>query len=77
MKNPNSPAFSPDGGEYGGLSKIEYVFIEILKSSITPGKIYTDVQMDAILQTANTFTKKVFSNKSDNLSNEENHYQRL
>lgn len=58
MKNPQNPVFSPYIDF--GLSKIEYIYIEILKSLIYPGKVYSEEEIEILLKNASLIAKKAF-----------------
>jgi len=58
MKYPQHPAFSPFTDI--GVSKIEYTYIEVLKSLIVPGKTYTEEEVNILLKNASFIARKAF-----------------
>lgn len=60
MKNPNEAAF-PGGLITEGLTRKEYVFIEVLKALIKPGCVYDSMVMrNDLIISATLITEKVF-----------------
>lgn len=58
MKRPSEPAFASQSNE--GMTKYDYMYIEILKSLIVPGKNYTSEEINILLITTNKITLRVF-----------------
>lgn len=60
MKNPNEAAF-PGGLATEGLTRKEYVFIEVLKALIKPGLGYDSmIARSELITSAKLITEKVF-----------------
>lgn len=58
MKQPSAAAFGSQFSE--GMTKYDYVYTEILKSLIVPGKNYTTEEINILLITTNKITLRVF-----------------